>query len=138
MHLTLNLLLLAAVLATANPLPSFADVEARWSQGESEAQIHAAHTYRDATPSWGHAHRSAAAFPAATDERSQQQQKNRRAAATTTSLSQNLRAEMRAFVNRVLQSHSEEGAEVAREKREEEVTAPVLKPRRGMRYAFSA
>ncbi|KAF2768132.1 hypothetical protein EJ03DRAFT_352399 [Teratosphaeria nubilosa] len=132
------LLLAAASLTLSNPLPSpspsedFNEVERRWHEGQSEAEIHAGLTYRAATPAWPISRDSDSdsdsdsSFVTTTDERSMAQR--RRAAG-------GLVSRVRQAVEGVLSTREGVGLIASSKKGlEEEGVVPVLRPRRGMRY----
>ncbi|KAK4546588.1 hypothetical protein LTR36_001805 [Oleoguttula mirabilis] len=152
----------------ATPLPSdFNGIERRWSEGQSEvcalsnqsgcyilawvqamAQIHAIHNPRPPpTPSWpivcdGSEEASMMdpdAFEATTDERTMLERSRNRSRFQKRG-DAGLTAKMRQFVTDFMRSKGETGMIGAR--RVESVAdveeAPVLKPRKGMRYRWSA
>ncbi|KAK5174822.1 uncharacterized protein LTR77_001905 [Saxophila tyrrhenica] len=155
--------LVANVLAIPVPM-SDDEIQRRWSRGESEVccsphgpgcymlawfrslaavrreqdagqSIHAAQSYRDATPAWAVLDRSSedSKFTYATDERtmaSHMGYQKREAPMTP-----QLLAKMKAFVKTFYRNRGEK-APVARSERDG--MAPVLKPRGGWKYAFRA
>ncbi|KAK5111617.1 hypothetical protein LTR85_011795 [Meristemomyces frigidus] len=146
MRLSFTALLLAATFSStlAAPLPSdFNDVERRWSEGQSEAQIHAAHSVREVGPAWPIFRSEQAevmdpdAFEATTDERTMLERRRNRSRFQKRS-DTGLTAKMRAFVTGFMRSNGETGMIGARRVESGVEEAPVLKPRKGMRYRWSA
>ncbi|KAK5133226.1 hypothetical protein LTR08_008061 [Meristemomyces frigidus] len=148
MRFSITALLLAATFSStlATPLPSdFNDIERRWSQGQSEAQIHSAHSVRDlATPAWPVLRAAEVeevmdpdAFESTTDERTMVERSRSRSRFHKRSDDTTV-AKMRQFVEAFMRSKGETGMIGARAESVEE--APVLKPRKGtpMRYRFTA
>ncbi|KAI6810873.1 hypothetical protein KC332_g4979 [Hortaea werneckii] len=126
MRFDITLLLFAACSSStlAKPLPSdFNDIERRWSEGQSEAQIHAAHSIREATPAWPVARAAGVDFDSTTDERTMLERKREDAG---------LIQRMRTFVHNYMVAKGKAGVVEARDE------VPVLKPRKGMRYRFTA
>ncbi|KAI6824516.1 hypothetical protein KC367_g602 [Hortaea werneckii] len=126
MRFDITLLLFAACSSStlAKPLPSdFNDIERRWSEGQSEAQIHAAHSIREATPAWPVARAAEVDFDSTTDERTMLERKREDAG---------LIQRMRTFVHNYMVAKGKAGVVEARDE------VPVLKPRKGMRYRFTA
>ncbi|KAK3702213.1 hypothetical protein LTR37_015045 [Vermiconidia calcicola] len=114
------------------------EIQRRWFAGETEASIHAAHTHRDATPAWPvvRADSDGAAFTYATDERTMAMQGHqKRGHDDGDKANPALWRKMRAFVKNYLSRHR--GEQRQHERREVE-EAPVLKPRKGLRYSFTA
>ncbi|KAI7287250.1 hypothetical protein KC345_g644 [Hortaea werneckii] len=126
MRFDITLLLFAACSSStlAKPLPSdFNDIERRWSEGQSEAEIHATHSIREATPAWPVARAADVDFDSTTDERTMLERKLEDAG---------LIQRMRTFVHNYMAAEGKSGAIEARDE------VPVLKPRKGMRYRFTA
>ncbi|RMY60222.1 hypothetical protein D0864_13121 [Hortaea werneckii] len=131
MRFDITLLLFAACSSStlAKPLPSdFNDIERRWSEGQSEltvpkAEIHAAHSIREATPAWPVARAADVDFDSTTDERTMLERKREDAG---------LIQRMRTFVHNYMAAEGKAGVIEARDE------VPVLKPRKGMRYRFTA
>ncbi|GAB1739272.1 hypothetical protein NU219Hw_g4018t1 [Hortaea werneckii] len=126
MRFDITLLLFAACSSStlAKPLPSdFNDIERRWSEGQSEAEIHAAHSIREATPAWPVARAAELDFDSTTDERTMLERKREDAG---------LIQRMRTFVHNYMAAKGKTGVIEARDE------VPVLKPRKGMRYRFTA
>ncbi|RMZ33398.1 hypothetical protein D0859_02472 [Hortaea werneckii] len=131
MRFDITLLLFAACSSStlAKPLPSdFNDIERRWSEGQSEltvskAEIHAAHSIREATPAWPVARAADVDFDSTTDERTMLERKREDAG---------LIQRMRTFVHNYMAAKGKAGVIEARDE------VPVLKPRKGMRYRFTA
>ncbi|KAI7089791.1 hypothetical protein KC356_g2182 [Hortaea werneckii] len=126
MRFDITLLLFAACSSStlAKPLPSdFNDIERRWSEGQSEAQIHAAHSIREATPAWPVARAAEVDFDSTTDERTMLERKREDAG---------LIQRMRTFVHNYMVAKGKAGVIEARDE------VPVPKPRKGMRYPFTA
>ncbi|KAI7240941.1 hypothetical protein KC330_g923 [Hortaea werneckii] len=126
MRFDITLLLFAACSSStlAKPLPSdFNDIERRWSEGQSEAEIHAAHSIREASPAWPVARAAEVDFDSTTDERTMLERKREDAG---------LIQRMRTFVHNYMAAKGKTGVIEARDE------VPVLKPRKGMRYRFTA
>ncbi|KAI6900413.1 hypothetical protein KC318_g7947 [Hortaea werneckii] len=126
MRFDITLLLFAACSSStlAKPLPSdFNDIERRWSEGQSEAEIHAAHSIREATPAWPVARAADVDFDSTTDERTMLERKREDAG---------LIQRMRTFVHNYMAAKGRTGVIETRDE------VPVLKPRKGMRYRFTA
>ncbi|TKA65165.1 hypothetical protein B0A55_09665 [Friedmanniomyces simplex] len=132
--------LLAATCSSvlAKPLPlDFHDIERRWSQGQSEAEIHPANDIREATPAWTVVRSpdaaAAVAFESTTDERTMLERTRYQKRDTDSALM----AKMRKFVEDFYRRKGLPSmiAWRAAERKMEE--APVLKPRKGMRYRYT-
>ncbi|KAI7706748.1 hypothetical protein KC353_g12060 [Hortaea werneckii] len=126
MRFDITLLLFAACSSStlAKPLPSdFNDIERRWSEGQSEAEIHAAHSIREASPAWPVARAAEVDFDSTTDERTMLERKREDAG---------LIQKMRIFVHNYMAAKGKTGVIEVRDE------VPVLKPRKGMRYRFTA
>lgn len=142
------------VAAHASPLPSFEDIERRWNQGESEvgstpergsilsadliaqAQIHANHHIREASPAWL-VDRTAEIeandeFAYSPDRRTLETRKQDRLSEKRDS--PGLYGAMKSFVNNFWK-HEGKGRLIARRADDD---APILKPKKSMRYYFSA
>ncbi|KAK0265899.1 hypothetical protein LTR35_017083 [Friedmanniomyces endolithicus] len=133
-------LLLAATCSSivfAKPLPlDFHDIERRWSEGQSEAEIHPAKDIREATPSWTIARTSetatavaAVTFDSTTDERTMHERTRFQKRDTNSALM----TKMRKFVEDFYRRRGTSSMISPREPEE----APVLKPRKGMRYRYA-
>ncbi|EMC99061.1 hypothetical protein BAUCODRAFT_146047 [Baudoinia panamericana UAMH 10762] len=137
MQLSIGVLLLATIFTSniqAKPLPAnFFEVERRWSQGQSEAQIHATHHIREASPAWA-VNRDREVdvdeFQFTTDERTMRERSRWRE-------QQRKRMNQLGLLTRVkdaiARSMPARRAGTVQDDWEEE-EAPVLKPRRGIRY----
>jgi len=104
-----------------------------------QTQIHAAHSIREASPAWPVVRTVEEevpnAFESTTDERTMQERTRLRVRHQKRTDAR-LLAKMRAFVEKFMASKGEKGMIAARRVDEDE--APVLKPRKGMRYQFTA
>lgn len=88
-----------------------------------KAEIHAAHSIREATPAWPVARAADVDFDSTTDERTMLERKREDAG---------LIQRMRTFVHNYMAAEGKAGVIEARDE------VPVLKPRKGMRYRFTA
>lgn len=88
-----------------------------------KAEIHAAHSIREATPAWPVARAAELDFDSTTDERTMLERKREDAG---------LIQRMRTFVHNYMAAKGKTGVIEARDE------VPVLKPRKGMRYRFTA
>ena len=89
----------------------------------SKAEIHAAHSIREASPAWPVARAAEVDFDSTTDERTMLERKREDAG---------LIQKMRIFVHNYMTAKGKTGVIEARDE------VPVLKPRKGMRYRFTA
>ncbi|KAK5688645.1 hypothetical protein LTS10_000623 [Elasticomyces elasticus] len=138
MHFPIIALLLAATCSSvfAKPLPlDFHDIERRWSEGQSEAEIHPTRDIREATPAWKVARSPEAVaitFESTTDERTMLERTQKRGTGSATV------AKLKKFVESYYRKKgvpSMIGRRVAEADVDE---APVLKPRRNIRYRIPA
>ncbi|KAK0276940.1 hypothetical protein LTR91_013864 [Friedmanniomyces endolithicus] len=140
MHVPLVALLLAATCSPvvfAKPLPlDFHEIERRWSEGQSEAEIHPAKDIREATPAWTIARTpetatavAAVTFESTTDERTMHERTLYHERDTDSALFAKVRKFVEDFYRRRGMSSM-----IGRRELEE---APVLTPRKGMRYRYT-
>lgn len=110
-----------------------------------QATIHAADTYRDATPAWpvvGRGSDHGSLFAYATDERTMDLHKHKRG----TAMAPHLLERMKAFVRNWYRSKGKKVNFSSNMKLEQarslalaaEAEAPVLKPKKGMEYRFTS
>ncbi|KAK4561768.1 hypothetical protein LTR86_004447 [Recurvomyces mirabilis] len=146
---SISALLLAATVSTVigKPVPiTLGEIERRWSQGHSEHEIHPSHDIREATPAWtvvrdpDMAIMTTDSFGFTTDERTMlvrgYQPRNARLRRRVDN-DAGLVPKMKQFVEDFMRSKGLTTM-IARSTEDTVDEAPVLKPKRGMRYRFTA
>ncbi|KAM0702043.1 hypothetical protein Q7P35_010953 [Cladosporium inversicolor] len=137
----LALLSLATSLQVLAAPLTFADIERRWSAGESDASIHALHNPRSASPAWPLAARStspesSSTFAESYDAVTQQGLIGKRSrSSSSNSNNAALMARIRDYATRLLRSKGEK--QMIEERSGSEEVAPVLRPRKVV-YRFSS